>query len=78
MIKWNPGEGGAPKDRRLLLIATPKNMPVAYMEPDIVLGHSHGNDAFVPVKTPYTRGPTRPELNVHGGQRFPTNCFRKT
>jgi hypothetical protein len=70
MVEWHRGD--PPRDRRLLLIATPKNLPMADMKPDIVVGHWHGgNDAFVPVETPYTRGPTRPELNVEWWAEIP-------
>jgi hypothetical protein len=63
MIKWNPGESGAPKDRRLLLIATPKGIPEE-LEPDIFVGHWSGNDEFVPIEPQYPRLPKRPDLKV--------------
>jgi hypothetical protein len=72
MIKWNPGESGAPKNRRLLLIATSKNMPQMATAPDIVVGHwSESRWSFVPLEIPYTRGGARPELNVEWWAEIP-------
>jgi hypothetical protein len=74
LIVWHrvSSEDAVPKDRRLLLIATTKGMPQIEPAPDIVVGHWHeANNAFVPVETPYTRGPTRPEFNVQWWAEIP-------
>jgi hypothetical protein len=66
MIKWNKGEAGAPRDRRLLLIGTPLGMPVADQEPDLVIGHWHeGNWGYVAVRPPYDENALpRPSLKI--------------
>jgi hypothetical protein len=71
MIKADWQQGEPPKDRRLLLLVTPQGIPAANLEPDIVVGHWHGNDGFVPVEIPYARGPTRPTLNVKWWAEIP-------
>jgi hypothetical protein len=70
--QWNPGENGAPKDRRLLLIATPRKIPEPNLKADLVVGHWNESVwAFVPLEIPYPRGPTRPELNVEWWAEIP-------
>jgi hypothetical protein len=39
MIKWNAGENNAPKDRRLLLIVTPRKIQQPNLKADLVVGH---------------------------------------
>jgi hypothetical protein len=66
-IIWHKaaGESSIPKGRRLLLIATPLNMPHTDLLPDVVVGHWHESlSAFVPAEIPYPREGARPELNV--------------
>jgi hypothetical protein len=72
MIEWHEGDRNAPKDRRLLLIVTAKDMPVVAPKPDIVIGHWHEDrHEFVALEPPYPRGGTRPALNVKWWSEIP-------
>jgi hypothetical protein len=66
-ITWHKAleEDSIPRDRRLLLIATPRNVPTANLKADLVVGHwNESLSCFVPVEIPYPRDGARPELNV--------------
>ena len=64
VLEWFSGD--PPKDRRILLIGTPLEMPEADQKPDIVLGHWHeGNWGYVAVRPPYDENARpRPSLKV--------------
>jgi hypothetical protein len=69
---WNKGDTNIPKDRRLLLIATPKGIPHVNLPLDLVVAEWGPNDEFIPVVVPYDglEG-TPPELRVHWWAEIP-------
>jgi len=70
MIKSIRGSEGAPKDRRLLLIARPEMGDDA--SPDIVVGHWHeAREEFVAADLPCPGGKFRPELKVEWWAEIP-------
>jgi len=71
MIKWTRGSRGAPKDRRLLLIACPEMGKTVC--PDIVVGHWHeAREEFVVAELPCPGGRFRPELRVEWWAEIPS------
>ena len=70
MVKWIRGSKDAPRDRRLLVIAsagTGENV-----NPDIVVGHWHeAREEFVVAEPPYPCGRFRPELKVEWWAEIP-------
>ena len=70
MVTWTQGSRSAPKDRRLLLIATPETGECP--RPHIVVGHWHeAREEFVIADMPYPFGWCRPELNVEWWAEIP-------
>jgi hypothetical protein len=52
-VKWNKGDAGMPKKRRLLVVATPKDVPQVDLPLDLVIAEWGPNDEFIPVVMPY-------------------------
>jgi hypothetical protein len=73
-VKWNEGDYGIPKDRRLLVIATPKDVPHINLPLDLVIAEwGRPNEEFIPVQVPYDgQGGTPPSLRVHWWSEIPT------
>jgi hypothetical protein len=50
-VDWKTGE--PPKGRRILIIGTPKGIPVAGLEPDLVVGFWHEqNEEYMLIEIP--------------------------
>jgi hypothetical protein len=70
MIRWTKGSTRAPKDRRLLLIATPN--PGDSLPREIVVGHWHeAREEFVAADLPSPGGRFRPDLTVEWWAEIP-------
>jgi hypothetical protein len=71
-MRWNKGDYGMPKDRRLLVIATPKDVPHVDLPLDLVIAEWGTNDEFIPVVVPYDGlNGTPPSLRVHWWAEIP-------
>jgi hypothetical protein len=68
---WNEGDKDMPRDRRLLLIVTPKGVPHADLQPDLVVGEWGPNNEFIPVVVPYDGLGTPPGLRVQWWAEIP-------
>jgi hypothetical protein len=70
--EWNEGDRGMPKDRRLLVIATPKDVSHVDLPPDLVIAEWGPNEEFIPVVVPYDGlDGTPPSLRVHWWSEIP-------
>jgi hypothetical protein len=72
IVKWNKGDNGMPRDRRLLVIATPKDVPHVNLPLDLVITEWGPNEEFISVVMPYDGlNGTPPSLRVHWWAEIP-------